>query len=68
MIASSSGNAEETRIEDILRLQWTINCTQDFCEEWKLKINVGKTKLVVFKKGGELIRMKNGDWEQRKQK
>jgi hypothetical protein len=29
---------------------------KDFCEEWSLKINVAKTKIVVFKKGGKLSR------------
>jgi hypothetical protein len=37
-----------------IRLQRGINCVKDFCEEWSLKINVAKTKRVVFKKGGKL--------------
>jgi hypothetical protein len=37
-------------------LQRAINCVKDFCEEWGLKINVGKTEVVVFKKGGKLNR------------
>jgi hypothetical protein len=36
--------------------QMTINCIKDFCEEWSLKINVAKKKVVVFKKGGKLSR------------
>jgi hypothetical protein len=42
--------------------QRTINCTDihEFCKEWKLKINVEKTKRVVFKKGGKLS--KNLKW------
>jgi hypothetical protein len=37
----------------IIQLQRAINCTKDFCEEWSLKINAAKTKIVVFKKGGK---------------
>jgi hypothetical protein len=37
-------------------LQRAIICIKDFCEEWSLKINVTKTKIVVFKKGGKLSR------------
>jgi hypothetical protein len=37
-------------------LQRAINYVKDFCEEWGLKINVDKTKIVVFKKGGNLSR------------
>jgi hypothetical protein len=40
----------------IIGLQRAISCTKDFCEEWSLKINVTKTKIVVFKKGGKLSR------------
>jgi hypothetical protein len=41
-------------------LQRAINCIKYFCEEWSLKINVTKTKIVVFKKGGKLSRDENG--------
>jgi hypothetical protein len=37
-------------------LQRAINCIKDYCDEWSLKINVTKTKIVVFKKGGKLSR------------
>jgi hypothetical protein len=37
-------------------LQRAINCVKDFCEEWGLKINVDKTKVLVFKKGRKLSR------------
>jgi hypothetical protein len=37
----------------ITGLQRAINCIKDFCEEWSLKINVARTKIVVFKKGGK---------------
>jgi hypothetical protein len=40
----------------IIGLQRAINSIKDFCEEWSLKINVSKTKIVVFKKGGKLSR------------
>jgi hypothetical protein len=31
-------------------LQRAISCIKDFCEEWSLRINIVKTKIVVFKK------------------
>jgi hypothetical protein len=37
-------------------LQRAINCIKDYCDEWSLKINVTKTKIVVFKKGRKLGR------------
>jgi hypothetical protein len=37
----------------IIGLQRVINCVKDFCGEWSLKINVAKTKIVVFKKVGK---------------
>jgi hypothetical protein len=40
----------------IIGLQRASNCIKDFCDEWNLKINVAKTKIVVFKKGGKLSR------------
>jgi hypothetical protein len=39
-----------------LRLQRAINCIQDFCDEWSLKINVAKTKIAMFETGGKLSR------------
>jgi hypothetical protein len=33
-------------------LQRAINCIKDYCDGWSLKINVTKTKTVVFKKEG----------------
>jgi hypothetical protein len=33
-----------------------INYIKDYSDEWSLKINVTKTKIVVFKKGGKLSR------------
>jgi hypothetical protein len=37
-------------------LQRAINSIKDFYEEWNPKINVAKTKIIVFKKGGKLSR------------
>jgi hypothetical protein len=37
-------------------LQRAISCIKDYCDEWSLKINVTKTKIVVFKKGRKLSR------------
>jgi hypothetical protein len=39
-------------------LQRAISFIKDYCDEWSLKINVTKTKIVVFKKGGKLSRDK----------
>jgi hypothetical protein len=33
-----------------MRMQRAINSIKKYCEEWKLKININKTKIVVFKK------------------
>jgi hypothetical protein len=40
----------------IIGLQRAIDSIKYFCEEWSLKINVAKTKIVVFTKGGKLSR------------
>jgi hypothetical protein len=37
-------------------LQRAISCIKDYSDEWSLQINVTKTKIVVFKKGGKLSR------------
>jgi hypothetical protein len=31
-------------------MQQAINCINEFCDEWELKINIAKTKIKVFKK------------------
>jgi hypothetical protein len=64
---SSSSNAKEMGIritffaDDLaadavtsIRLQGAINCVQEFCKEWKLMINIEKTKIAVFKERGKL--------------
>jgi hypothetical protein len=40
-------------------MQRVINSIKEYCEEWKLKINTSKTKIVVFKKGGKLSKYEN---------
>ncbi|MCG8034648.1 MAG: endonuclease/exonuclease/phosphatase family protein, partial [Candidatus Thiodiazotropha taylori] len=37
-------------------LQEGLNMLSDYCQRWKLKINVSKTKIMVFRKGGILPR------------
>jgi hypothetical protein len=39
-------------------LQRVIICLQEFCKQWKLRINLDKTKTVVFKKGRKLSKNK----------
>ena len=31
--------------------QEALNCFKDYCHDWKLKINVEKTKVMIFSKG-----------------
>jgi hypothetical protein len=33
-------------------LQKGLNNLKDYCDEWKLKLNLNKTKILVFKKNG----------------
>jgi hypothetical protein len=40
-------------------IQRVINSIKEYCEEWKLKINTNKTKIVVFKKGRKLSKYEN---------
>jgi hypothetical protein len=47
----------------VIGLQRAINCIKDFCKEWSLKINVTKTKIVVFKKGEKLSRDEKWQFE-----
>ena len=37
-------------------LQEGLNMLSDYCKRWKLKINVSKTKVMIFRKGGMLRR------------
>ena len=41
-------------------LQSSLNNLESYCLKWNLKVNVDKTKIVVFQKGGNLIR--NEKW------
>ena len=40
--------------DTIIQLQRQINCIAKFCDEVQMQINLDKTKIMVFKKGGEL--------------
>jgi hypothetical protein len=40
-------------------MQKAINSIKEYGEEWKLKINTSKAKIVVFKKGGKLSKYEN---------
>jgi hypothetical protein len=35
-------------------MQRAINSIKKYCEEWKVKININKTKTVIFKKGEKI--------------
>jgi len=35
-------------------LQNSLNTLSDYCKRWKLVVNTGKTKVMVFRKGGRL--------------
>ena len=37
-------------------LQHGLNLLSDYCLRWKLKVNVSKTKILIFRKGGILPR------------
>ena len=32
-------------------LQKSLNCFHDYCKKWKLKVNIGKTKVLIFSRG-----------------
>ena len=38
-------------------LQCGLNVLFDYCERWKLKLNILKTKVVIFRAGGKLNRL-----------
>ncbi|KAL4218657.1 hypothetical protein ACF0H5_021246 [Mactra antiquata] len=42
--------------DTIIGLQRQLNCLNDFCKEYKLVVNTDKTKIMVFKNGGQLSR------------
>ena len=35
-------------------LQNSLNVLHDYCQRWKLRVNVSKTKAMIFRKGGKL--------------
>ena len=37
-------------------LQEHLNTLADYCEEWKLRVNIDKTKIIIFNKGGRLLK------------
>ena len=57
--------ADDTAIfsETIEGLQTGINSVSDYCKKWGIIVNVEKTKIVVFKKGGRLA--KSEKWSYR---
>ena len=40
--------------ETVVGLQTQLNSLEIYCKEWSLKINVQKTKIVIFRNGGKL--------------
>ena len=40
--------------DTVIRLQLQLKCLHTFCEQSKLTVNVLKTKIIVFKRGGGL--------------
>jgi len=43
----------ETEIE----LQTRLNILKDYCLKWRLTVNINKTKVVIFRKGGRKHKM-----------
>ena len=39
--------------DTVLELQRKINILEIFCEKWGMEVNLKKTKVVVFRKGGK---------------
>ena len=35
-------------------LQEGLNNLADYCKKWGLTVNIGKTKIVIFRKGGKI--------------
>ena len=46
-----------------IQLQRQINCIADFCDKVKLKVNIDKTKIVVFRNGGPLRKYEKWHFE-----
>ena len=43
-----------------ISLQRKINQLALFCKQWCMRVNLDKTKIIVFRNGGILKNMKNG--------
>ena len=39
-------------------LQEHLNILADYCEEWKLRVNIDQTKIIIFNMGGRLLKKK----------
>ena len=37
------------------QLQDSLNLLSNYCKRWKLTVNINKTKVMVFRKGGALL-------------
>ena len=40
--------------QSAIELQSALDRLFDYCNTWKLKVNIPKTKIMVFKRGGRL--------------
>ena len=36
-------------------LQSALNMLYDYCKKWKLSVNIGKAKIMIFNKGGKTV-------------
>ena len=61
------GRINESRAADtVVGLQRQLNILYDFCQRSKLVVNITKTKLMVFKRGGALARPEKWTFNNRK--
>ena len=37
-------------------LQYNLDILGEYCKQWKLKVNINKTKVLIFRKGGRVPR------------
>ena len=52
--------------ETVEGLQTSIDNLRQYCDKWNLTVNISKTKIVVFRKGGPLSHRKDGHMEMKK--
>ena len=45
--------------DSIIKLQHLIDILYKFCTKWRMEVNLDKTKIIVFRKGGHLSRWEN---------